>query len=154
LLALALQSSLFACLGPAISIVDGLADDASQNIEYGGNHEKFVVLYGRIILLSILIPLFVIVVAPKYQFFVFLELDERYSCIVQIVVIAVPKPLTPVLYVMLKKLQTDLMLKHDFANGGYAPDCVEDVACSDQKQSKTAVSGDCVNFLNKRIDNY
>lgn len=57
----------------------GFFDDATNEVKHGSFHEEFTVFFGGIVFSAIPASLFVIVVSPEYQFFVFFELDEGYA---------------------------------------------------------------------------
>lgn len=79
-------------------------DDAANKVEHGSFHEKFAVFFGGIVFFAVPASLFVVVVAPEYQFLVFFELDEGDAWDVQIVIIAIPQPLPFLQDAVLKQL--------------------------------------------------
>lgn len=91
-------------LWPNFCVLYDSIDDSSNEIEHSRLHEEFVVLFCWVIFFDVYVSFLVVIVPPKYKSLIFLELNEWNAADMQIVVIAVPKPLSTFQNISLKKV--------------------------------------------------
>jgi hypothetical protein len=95
-----------------------------------------------------------IVVPPKDHLLLFVELYEGDSADMEVIVFTVPQPLSCLANALLQQLKTNPMLKNDLSNGGDTPNCVKDVARTQQSGPQFAPSAQSHNVLYKLVDNH